>query len=107
MYLKGPKCHLFGRTLGLVGLEAGDNRIRPSLRNRNMIAQWPTPTSWEDLNAFFYLAPFLRWFIPGRVELVKIMKKGIYKEGDELEDKGGVTREEKNRGKGWKRVNRK
>ena len=34
MYLKGPKCNFFERTLGMVGLEAGENGIRPSLRKR-------------------------------------------------------------------------
>ena len=89
MYLKGPKCHFFGRTLGLVGLEAGENGIRPSLRKRDMIAQWPTPTSWEEVNAFCYLTPFLRRFIPGRAELVKMMKKGMYLEGDSLGGNSG------------------
>ena len=83
MYLKGPKCHFFGRTLRLVGLEVGENGIRPSLRKRKMIEEWPTPTSWEDVNAFCYLTPFLRRFIPGRAELVKIMKKGMYMEEEE------------------------
>ena len=85
MYLKGPKCHFFDRTLELVGLEAGENGIRPSLRKRNMILQWPTPTTWDDVQAFCYLTPFLRRFIPGRAELVKIMKKGMYLEEEEHE----------------------
>ena len=83
MYLKGPKCHFFERSLELVGLEAGDNGIRPSLRKRRMIAEWPTPESWEEVRAFCYLTPFLRRFIPGRAELVKIMKKGMEVEIDE------------------------
>ena len=77
MYLKGPKCNFFERTLGMVGLEAGENGIRPSLRKRKMISEWLTPTSWADVRAFCYLTPFLRRFIPGRAELVKIMKAGI------------------------------
>ena len=83
MYLKGPKCHFFDRSLELVGLEAGDNGTRPSLRKRKMIAEWPTPASWEEVRAFCYLTPFLRRFIPGRAELVKIMKKGMEVEMNE------------------------
>ena len=90
MYLKGPKCHFFERSLELVGLEAGDNGIRPSLRKRRMIAEWPTPESWEEVKAFCYLTPFLRRFIPGRAELVKIMKKGMEVEiGEENEENAG------------------
>lgn len=85
MYLKGPKCLFFDNTLELVGLEAGDNGLRPSLRKRKMITEWPTPKSWEDVMAFCYLTPFLRRFIPGRAELVRIMKKGMEVEIDEEE----------------------
>ena len=31
MYLKGPKCVFFDRTLEMVGLESGENGLRPSL----------------------------------------------------------------------------
>lgn len=92
MYVKGPKCHFFDRSLELVGLVAGASRLRPSLRKRKMIAEWPTPTSWEEVRAFRYLTPFLRRFIPGRAELVKIMKKGMEVELH--------SEEEENRGKG-------
>ena len=93
MYLKGPKCHFFERSLSLLGLEAGEDGIRPSLRKRTMITQWPTPTSWEEVRAFCYLTPFLRRFIPGRAEWVRIMKKGmeveVYEEEEMEGDDGG------------------
>ena len=91
MYLKGPKCHFFDRTLEMVGLETGENGIRPSLRKRKMITEWPTPRSWEDVRAFCYLTPFLRRFIPGRAELVKIMKKGMEVELNEEKEGIGDT----------------
>lgn len=52
-----------------------------------MISEWPTPTSWEEVRAFCYLTPFLRRFIPGRAELVRIMKTGMEVEIEE-EKKG-------------------
>ena len=84
MYLKGCKCHFLDRSLELVGLKAGDNGIQASLRKRKMITEWPTPTSWEELEvrAFCYLTPFLRRFIPGRAELVKIIKRELEVEMD-------------------------
>ena len=114
MYLKGPKCNFFECTLGFVGLEAGENGIRPSLRKRRMISEWPTPMSWDDVRAFCYLTPFLRRFIPGRAELVSIMKTGMEQEvveenkesgeGENLERKkpGRKEVEEKKRGKNAK-----
>lgn len=82
MYLKGPKCHFFERTLGMVGLKAGEDGIRPTLRKRKMIAEWTTPTSWEEVKAFCYLTPSLRTFIPGLAELARILKKGMEVEID-------------------------
>ena len=83
MYLKGPKCHFFDRSLELVGLEAGENGKQPALGKRKMISEWPTPTSWEEVRAFCYLTLFLRRFTPGRAELVKIMKKAMEVEMNE------------------------
>ena len=83
MYLKGPKCVFFDRTLEMVGIESGENGLRPSLGKRKMISEWPTPTSWQEVKAFCYLTPFLRRFIPGWAELVRIMKTGMVVEIEE------------------------
>ena len=76
MYLKGDKCHFFRSSLGFVGLEAGENGLRPSIKKRDTILKWPTLTSFEEVEAFCFLTPFLRRFIPGRAELVRVMKYG-------------------------------
>ena len=76
MYLKDSKSCFFMESLDFVGLEAGQNGLRPSLRKRETILQWQTPTSYEEVQAFCYLTPFLRRFIPGRAELVRILKYG-------------------------------
>lgn len=76
MYLKDSKSYFFCDSLDFVGLEAGPNGLRPSLRKREAILQWPTPSNQEEVEAFCYLTPFLRRFIPGRAELVRIMKYG-------------------------------
>src|SRR5437660_12160585 len=93
---KGSQMLFFRENLGTGGLEVGENGIRPSLRKREMITRWPTPTSWEDVRAFCYLTPFLRRFIPGRAELVKIMKEGmdVEAEGEEGEEGEGTDRKE-------------
>ena len=76
MYLKDSKSCFFMESLDFVGLEAGPNGLRPSLRKRGTILEWPTPTNQEEVHAFCYLTPFLRRFIPGRAELVRILKYG-------------------------------
>jgi hypothetical protein len=75
-YLKPSKSFFFFPSLEFVGLVAGIDGIRPSLQKREMILQWPTPTCQEEVDAFCYLTPYLRRFIPGRAELVRIMKGG-------------------------------
>jgi len=77
MYLKDSKSYFFCDSLDFVGLEAGPNGLRPSLRKRETMLQWPTPASYEEVEAFCYLTSFLRRFIPGRAELVRIMKYGL------------------------------
>jgi len=87
IYLKDSKSHFFCNSLDFVGLEAGSNGLRPSLRKRETILQWPTPANSEEFEAFCHLTPFLRRFIPGRAELVRIMKYGREEESGQTEQK--------------------
>jgi len=73
MYLKDSKPCFFSDSLSFLELEAGPNGLRPSLRKTETVLKWPTPTSQEEVEAFCYLSPFLRRFIPGRAKLVRIM----------------------------------
>jgi len=72
MYLKGEKCHFFPSSLEFVGLEGAVNKLRRSAKKRAAILQWPRPSSFEEVEAFCYLTPFLRRFIPGRAELGRV-----------------------------------
>lgn len=74
IYLKGSKCAFSMKTLDMTGLEGSVQGLRPSLEKRNKIGAWPTPLCREDVEAFAYLTPFLRRFIPGRAEHVRVMK---------------------------------
>ena len=89
MYLKDSKSCFFMDSLDFVGMEAGPNGLRPSLRKREAILQWPTPVNQVEVEAFCYLTPFLRRFIPGRAELVRILKYG----GEKPEEVSGTRRE--------------
>jgi len=68
MYLKGDKCHFFRSSLGFVGLKAGEKGIRPSIKKHDTILKWPTPTSFDEGEAFCFMTTLLRRFIPGRAE---------------------------------------
>jgi hypothetical protein len=83
MYLKPSKSFFFFPTLEFLGLEGNTAGLRPFLRKRELeqILSWPTPQSQEEVEAFLYLTPFLRRFIPGRAEHHRIMtgdKKGPF-----------------------------
>ena len=58
-----------------MGLEGSGTGLRPSLRKRDQIRNWPTPTCYEELDAFCFLTPFLRRFIPGRADLDAVMQE--------------------------------
>lgn len=58
MYLKDSKSFFFCDSLDFVGLQAGLNSLRPSLRKRETILQWPTPTNQSEVEAFSYLTSF-------------------------------------------------
>jgi len=88
MYLKDTKSYFFCDSLDFVGLEAGPNGLRPSLRKREAILLWPTPKGEEEGDAFCYLTPFLRRFIPGQAELVRVIKQGASM-GNSTGRKGG------------------
>ena len=54
-------------------MEGSGTGLRQSLRKRDQVKNWPTPTCYEDVDAFCYLTPFLRHFIPGRPDFVSII----------------------------------
>jgi hypothetical protein len=73
MYLKPSKSFFFFPSLEFLGLEGNLTGLRPSLKKRDQILGWPTPQCQEEVEAFLYLTPFLRRFIPGRAEHHRIL----------------------------------
>jgi len=61
IYLKDSKSHFFCNSLDFVGLEVRSNGLRPSLRKRETILQWPTPANYAEVEAFCHLTPFFPW----------------------------------------------
>jgi hypothetical protein len=73
MYLKPSKSFFFFPSLEFLGLEGSDAGLQLSIRKREQILNWPTPQSQDEVEAFLYLPPFLRRFIPSRAEHHRIM----------------------------------
>ena len=75
IYLSGPKTHVFAENLELLGFQGNAQGLRPSLKPRQKVQDWPVPTTRAELDAFLWLTPFLRISIPGRAAHVLEMKK--------------------------------
>ena len=74
VYLAGAKTFVFTNQLDVLGFQGSADGIRPSIKHREKVENWPTPTNRAELDAFLWLTPFLRIFIPGRAEHVLNMK---------------------------------
>lgn len=79
IYLAPKKTFVFTDQLDFVGFTGDRYGLRPSIKHIEQIRNWPTPTTKDELEAFLYLTPFLRIFIPGRAEHALIMKKAYLK----------------------------
>ncbi|SLM39126.1 hypothetical protein LPUS_09585 [Lasallia pustulata] len=75
IYLNPKKTVVFGINLDLLGFTGRASTIRPSIKHRDKVMNWPIPTNREELDAFVYLTPFLRNFIAGGASHVLILKK--------------------------------
>ena len=75
VYLSGAKTFVFMDSLEMVGFTGSAEGLRPSVKHRSKILEWEEPKTREDLEAFLWLTPFLRIFIPGRAEHVMTLKE--------------------------------
>jgi len=80
IFLTGRKSSFFMPDLSFIGFTGDVRGLRPSIRHRERVLQWPRPESQQDVEAFCYLLPFLRKYIPGRAELTLIMKSAYREE---------------------------
>ena len=100
VYLVGPKTHAFADSLEMVGFQGSAEGLRPSIKHRERIRNWPTPRTKDELDAFIYLTPFLRVFIPGRAEHVQRLKEAYLKE-EEVPLTGAKSKGRKSVRKRW------
>lgn len=80
IYLAPKKTFLFMDQLDFIGFTGSHGTLRPSMRHKRRIRDWPEPQTKEEVEAFLWITPFLRVFIPGRAEHALIIKKAYLKE---------------------------
>lgn len=74
IYLEPRKSNYMMSGLEMVGFTGDVNGLRPSLRHRDKALHWPIPTNKREVEAFCWITPFLRTFIPGRAEHIMRIK---------------------------------
>ena len=75
VYLALHKTFIFTDQLDFVGFTGDKNRLRLSMKYKEWIRHWPTLTTRAKVEAFLWLTPFLRVFIPGRAQHALIIKQ--------------------------------
>ncbi|KAI9878296.1 MAG: hypothetical protein M1823_006977 [Watsoniomyces obsoletus] len=80
VYLAPHKMHVFTDSLDLLGFTGDARGLWPPVKHRQLVADWPTPRNRDELDAFIWLTPFLRIFIPGRADHVMRLKEAYQEE---------------------------
>lgn len=80
VYRTGKKSFFFIYNIDLIGFTGGVDGLRPSVRHRDRIIDWPAPTNREELDTFLQLTPQVKSFIPGRASLAIIIRKAYRSE---------------------------
>ena len=63
----------------MLGLQADGNGIRPGNDKLRAFRNYPTPTGEKELDQFEYMTTYLRKFVPGRVDHIRILRKSVIK----------------------------
>ena len=80
VYLALHKTFIFTDRIDFIGFTRDKNGLRLSVKHRDRIRHWPTPTSRAEVEAFLWLTLFLRIFIPGQAQHTLIIKQSYLKE---------------------------
>lgn len=73
MSLNPVKSVFFADRITVLGFEGGEG-IRPAPNKADIFKKYPVPRNPAEVEAFLYLTPYLRRFIPGRAEHAKVLK---------------------------------
>ena len=88
VYLSGHKTFVFTDSLSMLGFEGNGEGIRPSVKYRTKILEWPIPQNRKELDGFIWLTPFIRIFLPGRAgHVLKLKEAYLEQKPLELKEK--------------------
>lgn len=77
MALNPRKSVFFSDQIGILGLTGDRHGLRPDDRKLKVMREYPIPRSFEEVEQFLYLIPYLRRYIPGRAEYARILKTSL------------------------------
>ena len=86
--LNPAKSQFFTDHIDILGFSKDGKGLRPMADKVAAIRDYPTPEGPAELEKFLYLLPFIRTVIPGRADLVKIMKRSMVTAVKEVDFKG-------------------
>ena len=90
MTLKPSKSGFLLDSIEPLGFRTKGKGLRPSLDKVCAIREYPIPTNQEEIERFLYMTTYLRYFIPGRADHARMLKKAvIYKEEGRQEKEAG------------------
>jgi hypothetical protein len=79
--LNPKKTQFCVRRTKILGHERTVSGLRPSADKIRALTTWPVPESEADLMRFVYTLPFLKVYIPGRADMIAILKQAVISEG--------------------------
>lgn len=100
--LNPEKCRFFSTRLDVLGFVKDEYGLRPSQDKQDVICQMPPPETEEELDHFCALLPYIsECCLPGKADLVMIMKKAARRETKMIEVEGKRKRVTKKLGFEW------
>ena len=79
LVLNPAKRHFFMESISMLGFSADGSGLRPNDSKLKALCDYPTPRTEAELDSFIHMTTYLRKFIPGRAEHVRIMQTAIKK----------------------------
>jgi len=79
LVLNPAKSHFFMESISMLGFSTDGSGLRPNDSKLKALGDYPTPRTEAELDSFIHMTMYLRKFIPGRAEHVRIMQTAIKK----------------------------
>ena len=101
LVLNPVKSHFFMESISMLGFSADGSGLRPNDSKLKALGDYPTPRTEAELDSFIHMTTYLRKFIPGRAEHVRIMQTAIKKVPETVLDEA-KRRENLDKARRWR-----